>query len=310
VPGSLISLRSWKGYWDPTTQLLAGVDFVQVAPGPATVSALISGRVDAGQIDGSDVATMSQNGLQDITAVGNEDLFLLPKVTSAPLDNLQVRTAIQYALDRNAINQVAYAGKGNPTQTLFPKGSPFYSQSVAQAYPYAYDPKKAKDLLAASRVSLSRPLTILLQNKPAIQRAAQVVQADLEAVGFTIKLNVSANALPLLTSKDQQPDFFMAQTTQVSDPDIWIVKHAAYNLGYDNPTFDQANTAAEGAVTTQAQATAYAPVQQILLQDSPWYALVAAPVFVGTAKGVRGISLSSRGAYAGADLKGAYITGK
>jgi ABC-type transport system substrate-binding protein len=150
-------------------------------------------------------------------------------------------------------------------------------------------------------------LTILLQNKPAIERAAQVVQANLTAVGFNVKLNISANALPLLTSNNQ-PDFFMAQTTQVADPTIWVMNDAPYNMGYDNPAFDAANTAAEGAVTPQAQASAYVPVQQILLQNSPWYAMVAAPVFVATTKQVGGISLSNRGAYAGADLQGAYLT--
>jgi ABC-type transport system substrate-binding protein len=111
-----------------------------------------------------------------------------------------------------------------------------------------------------------------------------------------------------LLASNNQPDFFMAQTTQVSDPDIWVVKTGAYNMGYDNPTFDQANAAAEGAVTPAARTAAYAQVQQILLQDSPWYAIVAAPVFVGASKHVAGISLNNRGAYAGANLQGAYIT--
>ena len=79
-----------------------------------------------------------------------------PATTPARSTIVKVRAALEYAIDRAAINKVVYAGVGRPAYQPFPPNSPGYNKSVGNKY--VYDPKKAKAMLAAAGYSNGVPV--------------------------------------------------------------------------------------------------------------------------------------------------------
>jgi peptide/nickel transport system substrate-binding protein len=116
--------------------------------------------------------------------------YLAINVTRPPLNNLQVRQALQYAVNKKAV-QVAAGGArigGELASTLITPGIPGY-QSYNQ-YPAGEtgDLAKAKALLSQAGHASGSPLTLLTQNDSIHLAEAQAVQSGLTAAGINVRL--------------------------------------------------------------------------------------------------------------------------
>src|SRR5205823_2506965 len=111
-----------------------------------------------------------------------------------PLDNSQVRWALSYALDRDAITTLAYEGTTTPAWGIWPTydaNQPYFDavSDLRQQYPTeAFDPGKATSLLNAAGVN---PADIHLKylvdgESNEEQKVAQVLSDQLRAVGFQV----------------------------------------------------------------------------------------------------------------------------
>lgn len=102
-----------------------------------------------------------------------------------PLDDVRVRQAIAFAVDRNAISKAAQFGNATLNQTAIPASSPWYYKYE----PYSYDPAKAKSLLAAAGVhNLTLQMIASTAYPPAVA-LAQVITSELADVGITVKIH-------------------------------------------------------------------------------------------------------------------------
>ncbi len=77
--------------------------------------------------------------------------YLFFNVTVKPFDNLGVRQALSWAIDRAKIVKLL-SGTGQPLNQIYPAGLPGHVDGAAGDF-YGYDPAKAKQLLAAGRLS-------------------------------------------------------------------------------------------------------------------------------------------------------------
>lgn len=69
--------------------------------------------------------------------------YISMNVTQKPFDNPKVREAINYAINRQALVKVAFAGYATPATGVMPP-----TIEYAQSYqPWPYDPAKARELL-------------------------------------------------------------------------------------------------------------------------------------------------------------------
>jgi ABC-type transport system substrate-binding protein len=193
---------------------LAGIEYVAVTPGTAVVNALRSGGIDSA--DG--LAYTQANGLAggsisvELDAGDNIMLIGLMCKNRPPFDNLKVRQALNYALDRTAINNTVYGGKSEPMWGVFASTSPLHNKAVDDQY--KQDTAKAKQLLAEAGVtnlSFDMFFTAGLSDV-----AAEVVQKQWADIG------VKANIKPLTNSQDFFPDakaapinFFPLQRTGI-----------------------------------------------------------------------------------------------
>ncbi|WP_047984277.1 ABC transporter substrate-binding protein [Ornithinibacillus californiensis] len=116
--------------------------------------------------------------------------MMIPDKSEAPFDELKVRQAFQYALDKEEIAQSTYGNEEfyNMDGALFdPSQTELYSAEGTDAY-LVHDQEKAKELLAESDYN-GEPITIMYSNNnEGYKRISQMAEQQLEAVGFTVEL--------------------------------------------------------------------------------------------------------------------------
>lgn len=137
-------------------------------------AALASGEVDlVPALSPSSIDQFKSNRDLDVnTAPSFRVIFVAFNVNKAPLDNPKIREAIDVAIDRWAITDKLLRGLGKPTGVMVPPMNIGYDPSFK---PVAYDPQKAKKLVAEVGYD-GTPITIQYPNNN-IAMANEVVQA-------------------------------------------------------------------------------------------------------------------------------------
>ena len=103
-----------------------------------------------------------------------------------PLNDLRVRQAVNYAIDKRTVLDIAYGG-GRVGSTFLDTGNPYYTD-FSSLYPY--NPEKARQLLKDAGVE-NREFTIAVpQNYPLHVKAAELMQQMLAKVGMNVKIQL------------------------------------------------------------------------------------------------------------------------
>jgi peptide/nickel transport system substrate-binding protein len=128
--------------------------------------------------------------LFDVAAPGS--LFTLSfNLNRKPLDDLRVRQAFAYAIDRDAIAK-ALAPFGRRTYGLNPPGFPggLEAAQVPEALRYKYDPAKAKALLAQAGFKDGLTIEAFTSQREDYSAIMLVVQEQMRKVGVNLALQV------------------------------------------------------------------------------------------------------------------------
>jgi len=179
------------GIWDQDAGKVKKVE-IAVRTTDAAYSAIRSGQVDV-VLSNGDVGEL-QSGIDrgDLVvrplknASTTATLFL--NQTVKPFDDARVRQAVNYAINREPLVEALV-----PTTTarIQPMASVLngFDESLEETYPY--DPEKAEELLAeAGHAGGVKAGTFYVANYEPFPEAAQIVQADLAAVGIDVGLEL------------------------------------------------------------------------------------------------------------------------
>ena len=179
-----VVLEKNPGYYDKKAQKLAGYEFTDVAIGPPGVSALQNGSVDAIWSFPPDAVTTIENspGLEVYSAPSARQYQLALCPTQGVFANQGARQALQYAIDRESINEGALNGTGAPGALVLSSASPYFDASLAKTV--KYNPKKAKAMLKEAGVAEGTKVTILVPVQPPYDAIADIVQSQLQEVGL------------------------------------------------------------------------------------------------------------------------------
>ncbi len=112
--------------------------------------------------------------------------YVASNVTAAPLDSKEVRQAIAYAVDREAILSKALSGIGQISSIPWSKGSPAFDQ--AQADTYKQDLAKAKSLVEAAGATGKEVKIHFIATQAGFAAVAQIVQEGVNATGLKATL--------------------------------------------------------------------------------------------------------------------------
>jgi peptide/nickel transport system substrate-binding protein len=133
------------------------------------------------------------------------------------LEDRRFRIALSHAMNRDAINEIAYFGIGTPRQIAPPPMSDYYSESYAKAYT-RFDPDLANRLLdeigltekTSSGIRLrsdGKPLVVYIETTSINSRALELVASDWTAVGVKTEVKEKARQLFWENQKAMNHDF-------------------------------------------------------------------------------------------------------
>jgi peptide/nickel transport system substrate-binding protein len=116
--------------------------------------------------------------------------YVTMNVNVPPFDKREVRQAVNHAINKDRIIRIIN-GRAVPASQPLPPAMPGYGKDYAG---YAYDPEKAKALLAAAGVPAGVETELYANNTDPNPRIAQAIQQDLAAVGIKAELKTLAQA--------------------------------------------------------------------------------------------------------------------
>ncbi|WP_411703911.1 dipeptide ABC transporter periplasmic-binding protein DppA [Edaphovirga cremea] len=139
----------------------------------------------------ADIATMKKDGKINLMQQPGLNVgYLSFNVQKKPLDQVKVRQALTYAVNKAAIIEAVYQGAGQPAKNLIPPTMWGYNDEIKD---YDYNPEKAKELL--KEAGLADGFTIDLWAMPVqrpynpnARRMAEMIQSDWAKIG--VKANI------------------------------------------------------------------------------------------------------------------------
>ncbi|HEY2279297.1 MAG TPA: ABC transporter substrate-binding protein [Streptosporangiaceae bacterium] len=227
------------------------------------------------------------------------NVSLIPNLTVAGLNNVAVRQAMAYAIDRNRVSQVGeygYEPAGNQSDITTPTFSSWIDRSAASQYNYGYNPGKAEQVLKAAgftkgpggvMVSKSgQKLSFTVINIGGYSdwvASMQVIQQELAAVGIKITPdNLSQNDF---ISRLYTGNYQLAYYNQTGGPTPyyelrqWLYSHNSAPVGkqaasdwerYSSPGTDKLIESYGSTTSTATQHQIVNQLQQVVLKDVPF----------------------------------------
>jgi len=153
----------------------------------------------------------------------------------APLNNLKLRQAINFALDRDAFVKATLDGAGEPARMSLPSTHWAYDKSVAGLYPYNVE--KAKKLMIEAGLSGGIDLTIGGYTDQDSVRRGEIVMDQLGKIGVRVKF--MNGTIPEISGQffgnEKKFDMLLSAWTGRPDPSmsysLMYAKDAYYNAG-------------------------------------------------------------------------------
>lgn len=252
VRDNKVLLSKNESYWMNGLPMVDNVEMYIIPETSVQVQSLMAGQVDVVFIVDSDSIPMLE---------ANPDVYLDENLTalilvmamnceSPYLSDVKVRQAINYAIDKQKILDIAYGG-GEPINTFMDRSSAYYKDVEY----YNYNPEKAKALLKEAGVDLSHEFQLFLPQNYALHvTAGEMYQEMLSDVGLNVKIQlVDWSTWISDVYKGGNFDFTVIGHTGKLDPDgtlhgygagkyvKWYndeaaeaLKKAAVTIGYEN----------------------------------------------------------------------------
>jgi peptide/nickel transport system substrate-binding protein len=280
VRGDHLTIKKNPYYWQKDAQgnalpYLDSVTYHPITNGNTMYANLQTGTIQvADSVDPNDIANAKStpnliyNQMPGLSFYG----FAL-NTKAAPFNNVHVRRAIQYGVNRQEILNAVLKGAGVVANGPIPTSSWAYDKNFV---PYTYDINKAKAELALVGNPHGISFTLLIASgSPLYAQEAQFIQAELQPVGITVQIKPETAASVFTDAATYNFQAAMLFYSGRPDPDgnMYYYFHTGggYNcMQYSNPQVDSLLEAARASNNQQVRTADYQKAQQIIMQDAPW----------------------------------------
>jgi peptide/nickel transport system substrate-binding protein len=301
TPRVSMTMERFEDYWGH----VPNVDRVILRPIPEQTTRVAALRAD--EVDWIEVP--SSDAIPSLREAGF-DIYLKPyphwypyqmNLHKEPWDDIRVRRALQYAIDRESLCRDVLNGICIPGTGAVYEGHPHFGNPEEI---YSYDPEKAKALLAEAGVELPLKFKVMISTSGSGQMSPLIinefVQRNLKEVGIDMEIvTVEWNAMldrTIWRSPEEgrtEPGNYQFlgenedfDATNISYgtpwPNLWVAFFGSTRgpgsfvniMGYGSDEMDAALDAAEGAFDRAEQWEALGRVHEIAVQDSPMIYMV------------------------------------
>lgn len=302
--------KKFDGYWKAGYPKVDTITWKPVLENSTRAAMLQTGEADfAAPLPYEQADALKDNPKLDLTASPSIiTRYLSFNMLQKPFDNLKVRQAINYAINKEALVKVAFNGYAFPAEGVVPQGVK-YAHKIA---PWPYDPKKARELLKEAGYPNGFETVLWgAYTNTTTQKTLQFVQQQLAQVG--IKITVLALEPGQRTDWVQAaPDaqrakvrmYYAGWSASTGEADwalrplfateAWPPKlnNTAY---YSNDKVDTAIANALKSVDEAEKSKLYADAQEQIMKDLPWAPLVTEKSLFATSKRLKGVYLMPDG---------------
>jgi len=208
--------------------------------------------------------------------------YVTLNMSHKPFDNIKVRQAMNYAIDKDAFIKAVYGGYGDHATSPIASTTQYYSKQEE----YAFNIQKAKDLLKEAGYPDGFKTTIWADNTSDSVKGMQFINQQLAQIGITAEVVPMEGAT--LNAKINE-----AQTAAKSKIDMWFVNWSpssgdadgamrglfyskmappanANTAYYNNPTVDKLLDQGLSETSPEKLASIYAEAQKTIWNDAPW----------------------------------------
>ncbi|MEO1555951.1 MAG: ABC transporter substrate-binding protein [Pseudomonadota bacterium] len=182
----------------------------------------------------------------------------------APFDDVRVRQALAHAIDRQAIIDGAMFGYGTPIGTHFAPHNPAYVDLKDGS---AFDPDKARALLAEAGMPDGFETTLHLPPPSYARRGGEIIAAQLAEVGITAEI-INVEWAQWLETVFRGKNFGLTIVSHTEPMDIGIYANPDYYFQYDNPAFQELMSTLNATTDPEARNSLMAEAQQIIAGDA------------------------------------------
>jgi peptide/nickel transport system substrate-binding protein len=189
IQGDHVRVVKNKNYWQSGRPYLDEIQTTVLRDPQAMVVSLEAGALDLVLNPPlNDFVRLQKSGTYQTlpNPLSGSYYALVPNVTMPPLDNKQVRQALNYAIDRQRILDQVLQGLGRTEDLPWAPSSPAYEPDKNTRY--AFDLDRAKSLLASAGVTSAKLDLMYSTAVSALGTIAQIIQSDLAKIGVTVNL--------------------------------------------------------------------------------------------------------------------------
>jgi peptide/nickel transport system substrate-binding protein len=278
VPDNFMRFAANKDYYVAGQPYLDGIR-INVVPDETSLTAALRTKAADMAIIGDAKVARTLRSESGVTLSAKPSLsynLLFVNTKRKPFDNLKVRQAIAYAIDRKAIIDAVAFGEGEITGPVAPALSN-YALPTSQYPLYSRDVAKAKALLQEAAVGPVSFTMLTQTTEPANAKdIAQLVQAQLAEIGVTMKIET----LEFTQWVDRwlKADFDMAPGLNGGgpDPDFYVFRYFTddgnlnFVTSYKNPISSDAIKAARATTDVAKRKDLYTTAQKELVNGVPF----------------------------------------
>lgn len=273
TPGQNLELEKYDGYWQEGVPSLDSVEFKFIADVDTAFVELQAGTIDILKYLTSAQAETLGDDYKIVQ--GSMNLVHAMYLNSAyePLSKTEVRQALCYAVDRDAINNFIFGGKSHIIGShMIPAMSKYYEPEAETVY--SYDPEKAKELLADAGYADGFDLEITVPSSYSQHvDSAQIIADELSQVGINVTLNQVEWSTWL--QDVYKGDNFQATVIGFDGtlaPSDWLKKYVTDDaknfMHYSNTEYDDVFNTAYTTVDDDVKVENYKKAQMILAEDA------------------------------------------
>ncbi len=269
-PNTYVKLTRFAQYWGTAPEW--DTILHQYIPEESAVEiALETGEIDFGRVSPSSVSRFENNPDFTVIPVPSVDWEVLFMNVQHPLlKDVNIRNAIRYAIDVDAINEAVYDGRYGPLCNMMtPQMLGYWEEAPC----YKRDLEKAKEYMTKAGVS-NLELHIAIQNTEDEKTVGEMIQANLADIGINLILDIEDDAAfvdegfgPNAVTKRQ---LVYLNWINYPDPSLTTMffkcdQTEQWNwMYYCNPEFDKLNDQALTEMDPQKRADLYIQMQKMI----------------------------------------------
>jgi peptide/nickel transport system substrate-binding protein len=284
---NFVQLEAFPDYWEGAPKI-ARLNVKTVPDANALQNELLSGAVDIAP----NPTILSPDALNAIDKSGTLKVERFPgsniqyigfNAQVSPFNNVKVRQAVAYAINRDKIINELLSGQAKVAYSILPEESWAYTTGTK----YSYDPAKAKQLLQEAGYNGEVIKFKYASGNQAVNQYAQVIQGTLKEIGLNIDLetlepqtlidSLKNGQFQMNTSSwiggNQDPIFYRDLFASTEFPDK--KPNGRNRARYSNPEFDKIIEEAVRTVDKTKAKELYTKAQEIISNDVPllplWY---------------------------------------